>query len=109
MILGINFYEHPSRQRTYVFEYTQKERADYFEDLLQREGIKFERETHDKDGKETFFFGVNKEDLKVARNANYLAYAKYRKPFIADPALRYFTLGLSVVIGTLIILGIILN
>ena len=74
-----NYTDHPTRIGYTVYRFFEKERADYFEELLTKNNIYFESSIEEN---KIYLFGVKKGDSKQAMNANYLVSAKYRKKII---------------------------
>lgn len=109
MINFSNFRDHPSDHRYKVFQFHNKERANYFEDLLKKEGIWFERADETEEGRQVFFFGVKRLDFKLANKLNYLVSAKYRKPFMPNKMFRILVVGLSLLAIAIAIAGVLIK
>ncbi len=85
-----NFYDHPTDQNYRIFHYFEPEKADYFEELLKKEGIKYIRESEvNSAGNTCHLFGIRREFYAEARKLNYLVWARYRRPMIDNAFLRY--------------------
>ena len=76
-----------------VFFYTEENHALYFKELLKEKQIAYEYQLDEEEGK--FYFGIKKNRAKEARKLNYLVFAKYRKPFIQSPMLKYGLVALA--------------
>jgi hypothetical protein len=105
MNLGLNFHEHPTRKRLYVFHFKVEQHAQLFEKLLAEKAIPYEHETNEEEGVLCHFYGIKKEHFPQAQKVNYLVSAQFRKPFIPDAGLRYFVIFLVLTAITLGIIG----
>jgi hypothetical protein len=105
MNLGLNFHEHPTRKRLYVFHFKVEDHSTYFKELLSKKGIPFEYETNVENGIKCHFYGIKSEHFKRVQIMNYMVSARYRKPFIPDPALRYFVVFFVIGVILLAIVG----
>ena len=100
----VNFKDHPSDNRYKIFNFNTKAEADYFEDLLTKDNIEFEKDEQALDSLSTLHFTVRHEvekkgimylyavgqrDLKTVHNMNYMVSAKFRHNMIKSPILRY--------------------
>ena len=100
----VNYKDHPKDNRYKVFNFNSIEEADYFEDLLKKDKIDFERAEEEVESLSTihftlkhevdkkgimYLFAVPQNDLKKAFKANYLVTAKYREFSIKNSLLRY--------------------
>ncbi len=101
-----NYFEHPTRPGYYVFKFYDKNRSDYFEELLNKEGIWYETSKDDGE-KITFLYDIKIKinDYKKALNANYLVSAKFRKKTISNQYVRIFIYTITLVIIALAIYG----
>lgn len=94
----MNYYEHPGDNRYYVFEIRGVEKCIIFEDYLDEFSVSFEKMVEE-DGEKTLY-GVKKPDFSKALKANNLTEAKFRKPMIEVPALRYaFVIIVFAIVG----------
>ena len=59
-----NYSEHPTRPGHTIFRFNEKQRAELFSSLLEKENIWFESDIHNKKDKVTYFFGVKNASLK---------------------------------------------
>lgn len=100
-----NFSEHPTRPGHTIFRFYEKERADFFNDLLNEEGLWFENNTHEEGNRTIYFFGVKNRDLKVINQKNYLVNAKFRRPFIPNNFLRWAIFTFAMLTIFLAIMG----
>lgn len=80
-----NYYDHPTNKRYKVFHFRKKEMADFFQQLLEKENIPFERDDGDP-GEEVILFGIKKEFYERTVKLNFLAWGKHRKPLIRNKA-----------------------
>ena len=99
-----NYNEHPTRNNYTVFNFKTREEGDYFEALLKKDKIWYERDNSGTiDNPQLSLFGVKKADHKKALHHNFMTSAKFRKPFMRERAFRYIVVAISV---TLVGLGI---
>ena len=101
--LHINILDHPSRQTMTVFFFMDEEHSNYFKTLLRESGISYEFQIDEESGK--IYFGIDNRDLREAKRLNFLVFAKYRKPFIENPVLKYALLLITAIFVTLAITG----
>lgn len=99
----INYGDHPTNRNKMVFHFKVKEHADYFENLLNQNHIKFESQT-DVEGDGKIYYGVLKTDYTKAKELNFITFGHFRKPFINDPFFKYFIVIITVLA---IVIGII--
>lgn len=99
-----NYREHPSDNRYQIFFYKTANEAKYFMQLLNDNKIKFDYHEDANEPTYQYYFAVNKIDMNVVKNLNYLAIGKYRKPIIGNNILRIL---LFIVMITVMSLGII--
>ena len=100
-----NYFEHPNRPGYYVFRFYQKDKANYFEELLIKENIWFESSLEKEEGKITYLFGVKLSDYKKALHANYLVSAKFRNRTISNNYIRIIIYIVTIGIIALAIIG----
>jgi len=100
-----NFREHPTNRSCEVYHFDSSEKGDYFETLLQKNSIWFERFEETEDGKFTVYFGVKKVDSSKVRHLNNLTIGKFRSRFIPDAFLRIFIMLISAIVLGLAIAG----
>lgn len=101
----VNYVQHPTNPNYVVYRFADIERANSFEEELQKNAIWFEKSSEPKRGKEYFLFGVHKNDYKKTEKINYLVEAKHKKPFIPFKILRYVLMTFSAIVMLLAILG----
>jgi len=87
-----NYKTHPTQEQFIVFFFKEKEWADFFQGLCDKEGLKYERDEDESDGETLHLFGINKNRIKLAKRINNLTYAEKRKGFIPVPWFKYFLL-----------------
>ena len=96
----MNYYIHPADNRFYVFEFRDVQRTIHFEGLLADYNISFEKFVDDEGEFTEFKYGIAKADFKQALRANNLTEAKYRKPMLSEPWMRYLlVITMAVLIG----------
>jgi hypothetical protein len=104
----VNIKDHPTNSKKRVFFFTEKEKADYFEELLKAEGYYYEKQI-DHEGDQTIYYGVKSSDFEKVKKLNYLTIGHFRSPFIPDKGFRYFLIAISIIILGLAISGAILS
>ncbi len=102
-----NYSDHPTRIGYTIFKFYEKQRAEYFEELLKKDNIWFESSVEKE--KLIYFFGIRKGDLKKTMNANYLVSAKFRKKIIPNIYFRWGIITLAITIIILAIIGAIVK
>ncbi|MGE0561231.1 MAG: hypothetical protein AB7O47_05400 [Flavobacteriales bacterium] len=105
MINITNYNEHPTRKAYTIFHFFNKERADYFKQLLKEHNIWFEADIDKTPEKTTYFFGVKNSNLTDVYKINYLVNAKFRKPSISNKPLRIIIYLITLLLLTLGVLG----
>jgi len=100
----VNFKDHPSDNRYKIFNFNTKAEADFFEELLNKDNINFEKDEEELDSLSTLHFTVRHEvekkgimylyavgqrDLPKVHKMNYLVNAKFRHNMIKNSFLRY--------------------
>tara|TARA_B100000809_G_scaffold86452_1_gene84844 strand:- start:2 stop:331 length:330 start_codon:yes stop_codon:yes gene_type:complete len=108
MINITNYSDHPTRIGYTVYRFFEKERADYFEELLIKENIYF-ASSIEENVNTIYLFGVKKGDAKQAMNANYLVSGKFRNKIIPNAYFRWGILLFFVSVLTLAVIGAILK
>ena len=108
MISLINFQDHPTNRNKKVFHFSNEEQAVYFESLLTKNNLQFEKQIDEK-GDQRIYYGVHIGDFEKAKTLNYLTIGFFRKPFIPDVFFRYFLIIISIFIVGLAIVGFILS
>jgi hypothetical protein len=108
MLNILNYKDHPTRVGYTVYRFFEKERADYFEELLKKNDVLFESSIEE-NGNTLYLFGVKKGDSKKAMNANYLVSAKYRKKIIPNTYFRWGIILFALAMITLAIIGAIIK
>ena len=102
-----NYRPHPSDRKYFVFIYHDYKMTCSFEDGLTEEGLFFEKDVTENGPNKRWLYAVKKRDLEAVKKWNNLAIGLHRKPFIADPILRYFVIGISIVLMALAVIGFI--
>ena len=100
----VNYKDHPTDNRYVIFNFNSIEEANYFEALITKEGIKFEKDdelmadntllsyTQSPSHREkttTYLFGIRQRDFKKAQHANFLVSAKFRDFLLKKKILRW--------------------
>lgn len=98
-----NYSDHPTRIGYTVYRFFEKDRADYFEEILIQENVYFETSVEENDNT-IYLFGIRKGDAKKAMNANYLVSAKFRNKIIPN---TYFRWGILLFFFTALVLALI--
>lgn len=92
-----NYQDHPTHKYYKVFTFKNIEQGNYFESLLIESKIDYERFLDEEEEEPRLFFGVRNPDFEAALKLNYMANARYRRPFITSTLLKYalliFTFG----------------
>lgn len=109
MISLLNYSQHPTNRLYTVFGHKQKEQSDFFEKLLNDNHINYEKDIEEDNGRITIYFAVSNSHLKIAKKLNFEAIGHFRQPFIADAIIRYFIIGISIVVISLAIAGYVLQ
>lgn len=102
-LFNINILDHPTNINITVFFFTQSSHSEYFKQLLISEGISFEFDEDESEGK--FYFGIGNRNLDQVRKLNYLVFAKFRQPFISYAPAKYFLIGLTLLFLILAFVG----
>ena len=108
MLNILNYSDHPTRVGYTVYRFFEKERADYFEELLKKDNVSYESSIEES-GNTLYLFGVKKGDSKKAMNANYLVSAKFRNKIIPNIYFRWGIILFAIVMISLAIIGSILK
>ena len=98
-----NWYSHPGDNRYHVFEFRSKALADEYQRDLELAGIDFERAPVEPDGLERF--GIHRSEFQAALRVNHLLHGRHRRPFIANPALRWVMLLITAAVVGLAVVG----
>jgi len=104
MLNILNYSDHPTRVGYTVYRFFEKERADYFEELLKKDNVSFESSIEENENT-LYLFGVKKGDSKKTMHANYLVSAKYRSKIIPNIYFRWGIILFAVAMLTLAIIG----
>lgn len=100
-----NYRPHPSDRKYMVFVYHDYRMACLFEDKLTESDLFFEKDVTEDGANKKWLYAVRKIDMDQVKKMNNLAIGTYRKPFIADPILRYVVIGISVLLMALAVIG----
>jgi len=77
-----NYNQHPTNSNYVVFTYTKQNMSDYFKQLLEEKNIPYQYEGDENSNTVKHYIGVKKEFETEAIQLNYLAFGKFRNPFI---------------------------
>ena len=88
-----------------IFIYHDYRMACLFEDKLSEAKLFFEKDVTEDGNNKRWLYAVKKLDMDEVKKMNHLAIGTYRKPFISDPVLRYFVIGISVLVMALAVIG----
>jgi hypothetical protein len=105
----LNYYQHPTRPGHTIFRFHEKERADFFRELLLTDNIWHETDSEESQDRTTYFFGVKNGDIKTVNQKNYLVSAKFRNPLIPNIYFRWGIIIFAVAVITLAIVGAIIK
>lgn len=100
-----NYFEHPTRPGYYVFRFRDKNRADYFEELLKAQNIWHELSIDEDQSSSLYLFGIKLNDYQKATKINYLVSGKYRKKTISNIYIRLVVYIIAIGIVALAIIG----
>jgi hypothetical protein len=109
MLQLVNFNDHPQSPHHTIFSFKNPQQADFFEENLKNNNLFFERHNDIEDNEEVFYFAVKRIDFEKVKQINFLCLGKYRKPFISDPALRWFVLSIFFILMGLLISGMVVT
>lgn len=105
----VNHQEHPTRPGYLVYHFKIKEHADYFEELMEKKELFYERFDEKRGKNEVFWFGVRDKDHHAVEVVNYTVKGKFRKPMISDKGARYAIVIFGVAIILFAIIGAIIS
>jgi len=101
----VNYVKHPTNQNYVVYRFADKDRADSFEEGLNKDNIWHEKGIDDSKSRPFYLFGVHKNDYKKTQTLNFEVEGKHKKPFIPFSGLRYGLIIVSLGLITLAIIG----
>lgn len=101
-----NYDDHPTEPGWLVFRFATPQQADAFEQGLRDAGIRHERDT---EGGPPYLVAARQAQREPAVRINYRVLGRYRKPFLADPVLRWGVLGLLALLVALAVAGALLR
>lgn len=102
-----NYRDHPDNKNYKVFFHYNMEQAEYFKTLLIEENIDFEAFLEKESKQDVMLFGIHKRDFRRALLQNEMSYAKYKKPFIQNKAIRYTVLFFTLILFIIALIGFI--
>jgi len=101
-----NYKPHPENNLYQIFFFQEKERADYFENLLNERSISYEADVDELKGNPLYLFGIHKKDMKETLNCNFLTIGAFRKPLLGtNKWVRYIMVGFCLMLLALAIIG----
>ena len=100
-----NHRDHPTNKAYKVFFFRKKEEADYFESLILKKNIKYEKGSEDSDKGKLYLYGIRKTDLRLVIKLNYIAIGEYRTPIFPNTTVKYVLIGFLIVIAILIFIS----
>lgn len=101
-----NYSEHPTEPGWLVFWFRTEEQAMEFVQLLNADGLRNER---DMGGGPPYMVAVKQHHRTTAVRFNYTVLGRHRKPFLADPVLRWGVIALVSVVILLALAGALLG
>ncbi len=108
MIDFTNYRIHSEKKDYMVFHFDHKEQSLYFEELLNKNNLYFEK--HLENEKNFFiYYGVRRCDFTIVNQLNNESNGKFKKPFISDKYLRYTVLSLFFIMMGLALAGFIVT
>lgn len=99
-----NYRPHPTRKGYMVFRFKEHQQGEYFKELLEKEGLEYEHTVTD-DASQLMLFAVKRKDLNRAIALNDRVSARFRPRFIPQKGLRYFTIGIFLLLLFFAVLG----
>ncbi|MFN7014492.1 MAG: hypothetical protein ACK4ON_09515 [Bacteroidia bacterium] len=103
MIRLANYHTHPEHKDYTVFTFKNFEQGNYFESELIAQNIPYEKAI-DEDEK-VMMFGIKSALFEQAQKINADSFAKYKKAFIPDDAVRYTLLIIFFILMALALTG----
>lgn len=97
----VNYRQHPVNVNYMVYRFKDLDRANTFEELLQKEGLWYERANPMEDERLIYMFAVEKKHFQKTQKINFITEAKHKKFLIANNPMRY--LFVFVMLGILIL------
>lgn len=99
-----NHRDHPTNPVYFVYFFSRQPAADYFEQLLIKNNIHYERDLEDEGGGR-HLFGIKKNDQYLVEKLNYEALGRHREKFIPNKFIRLFILFFTSLLLILAIIG----
>lgn len=103
MIRLANYHTHPQFKDYTVFTFKNFEQGNYFESQLLAHNIPFEKAIDNEE--KVMMFGIKSSLFEQAQQINANSFAKYKKAFIPDKAVRYTVLTIFFTLLALAIAG----
>ncbi|MFB6258336.1 MAG: hypothetical protein ABEH38_06565 [Flavobacteriales bacterium] len=95
---------HPTRPGYHVFRFKDHDQGNYFEGLLEEEGLEYEKTVTD-DEKRLMLFAIKRRQLQKAQRLNDRVSARFRSRFIPQKGLRIFVISIFALLLLLAIMG----
>ncbi len=104
-----NYFDHPVQRNYIVFQFYNLEMAEAFQLTLIENNIEYERDDEEESVPKRVLFGIHKTYADQAKELNNITIGKHRKPFVANPYLKWFMLIIVAGAITLSIIGYLKN
>lgn len=101
-----NYRKHPTNNNYYIFFYKDVNVAEEFEVLINQANISFEKDPPNSEDFRTYY-AIEKDSFEVAKQLNFLAFGKKRKPMIPNNIGRYSLVIFFILIVSLAIVSLI--
>ena len=101
----VNYRQHPTNVNFMVYRFKDLDRANTFEELLQKEGLWYERANPMEDERHIYMFAVEKKHFQKTQKINFTTEAKHKKFLIENNPMRYLFVFVMLGILSLATLG----
>ncbi len=98
-----NYQQHPTNEQYVVFHFSGEARGGYFEELLEKNGIAYEKDVIKE--RSLWLYAVHRRHLTRVEKLNWQVFARYRKPFIPQKGLRVLVIALFLLLVGLALIG----
>lgn len=89
-----NFKKHPVHKDYTVYTFYEQQKADFFETLLVKKRINFQKDADKTEALEKYLFAIHNNDRDEVQELNIEAHKKFKQPFIPDKIVRVVILSL---------------
>jgi hypothetical protein len=103
MIRLANYHTHPEHKDYTVFTFKNFEQGNYFESELIAKNIPYEKAIDEEE--KVMMFGIKSTLFEQAQKVNADSFAKHKKAFISDNAVRYTVLSIFFILMAIAIAG----